>query len=63
MCTGLPQTLQKGLQGEGAGWVSCVTSWMFQSGQELFVGKLEQRMSLPYRQAAPEAMTTLSALA
>lgn len=38
MYTGLPEALQKGLQDEGASWVSCVTWWMFQSGQELCVG-------------------------
>lgn len=38
MYTELPEALQEGLQGEGAGWVSCVTWWMFQSGQELLVG-------------------------
>lgn len=38
MCTGLPEALQKGWQGEVAGLAGCMIWWMFQSGQELLLG-------------------------
>jgi len=38
MCTGLPEALQKGLQGEGAGCVSCVSRWMFSLGRSCLQG-------------------------